>query len=211
MKTKSKRTRKPTTLEITLLFKELENQDKSGEAFHELFYKLSCIPQRLVRKYHWAPNQRDLLNSGYETLIRAIRTYDFAKCNNFFLWGERWIRKEIAKEKFKEKEWVDNQHLSQDVAEYADLLPDPVNLEDDYQVAEERALAYQLINSLEPTSMNFIQKLYGLEDNDPVSLRALAKELKISPKKAWKLKSEIIETLHDTYQELNKPHANNQH
>ena len=192
------RVRRPPPLEITILFKKLE-EEKSQEAFDKLFYKLSCIPQRSVRDYKWAQNQNDLLNTGYETLIKAIRTYDFSKCNNFFLWGEKWIVKEIAKAKFKEKVWIENQIKSTDISEYANILSDPVCLEENYEIEEQKYIAYKIINLLNPSSKKFIQKLYGLNGTDIVSLRTLAHELGISTKKAWKLKNQILEDLNDAY------------
>ncbi len=191
--------RKSGKEEITfLLFKKLSQAttDKEKDALiKELAYRLSYIPLNLTKSFKWAENHRDLQQIGYLTLLKAIRSFDYNKCDSFYLWSHRWIRKELARAQAKEANWRNIGVESVDYKDVENELVDDSNIESKLINEEYGSLLKVAISRLDRKSREIVEYLYGLNGNELLSIREVAEKVKLSPKTVKRLGEMAVATI----------------
>lgn len=193
----------PTPIEIEQLIKVLRSTKCKVErrkTLRELCLRLSFIPQQLTRKYKWAPNFSDLVAIGHASLLKAILSFDPGQCNNYKLWTYRWIRKSVAVEALREKEWLDFQGESEQFEEMAEDLYAEIDIETDFLKNEDQEVVRFLISKLDKPHRDLINLRFGLADKEK-SVREVAAELNLSTKKVCKVEQEAIGSLKKLYNE----------
>jgi RNA polymerase sigma factor (sigma-70 family) len=195
--------REPSQIETLRLF---ENLEKGSEAaFKDLVYKFSFIPQRLARRYSWAGNHHDLQNVGYIALMKSIRNFDPALCNNFVMWSYPQVKTAIGRAKYAEKKWIEQRKKQEPLEDFKDQLKNGQDLEASYISDELKELLTLYLYRLEKTPRAVMIKSYGLYDNDPKTIREVSKELGVSTKRVWKTRQTATKQLRKMFQ----IHANN--
>jgi RNA polymerase sigma factor (sigma-70 family) len=166
-----KRKSDPSFVELYPLFVRLGEGDES--AFKELFYKLSFLPQRIVRQYWWAGNKQDLMSAAYIALLKSIKTYDFSKCNFFNDTATTEIYTAIGRAKHEEKKWMKRDSIDP----HDDNRLSPADLEQSYIEDELVDRLAMFLPRLEKTHQQVLVLRFGLGRDRPSSLRDTAKKL----------------------------------
>jgi RNA polymerase sigma factor (sigma-70 family) len=186
----------PNSTETLKWWEKLEDGDES--AFKALFYQYSFVPQRLTRRYRWANNYQDLLNTGFEALTRSIRSFNRELCNNFMMWCVPQIKTAIGRAKYAEKKWGGKETVSSEIEWEVDL-------ELDFIETELEELLSLFLRRLERTPRLVITHTYGLYHQEPKTIRQIAADLNIPPTRVWKTRKIAMNQLRKMFQ----VHANN--
>lgn len=172
---------------LSYLHTFVETPDLKFKQGGELIKGLSFIPLSAAAKYRKFSNYKDLMQIGYETLWRAILTFDVSKSDNFFCWAFLWTRQKIAKEALKEKVY-----LNTFVSSGLDLELDELDeFEDLFLRAEEEDILKAAFSQLNKDQVFVMDELYK---NDR-SLRDVGTDMKVSHESVRRIRDDAIRIL----------------
>jgi len=189
--------RKLSDVDIINVFKQIDEEpQRKKELYEDLVKKLSYIPCSLVAKYRRYGNYLDLKQTAYLTFFKAMSTFDYNKSSNFKGWSWWWVRKEVAKEAYREKLYL---------ASFADLNIEEIevmftyNIEESFIELEQAKIVEELLGKLDDRSRAILEKSFGVQNLPPESLREIADGLGLSHESVRKIRNTAIQKLATLY------------
>lgn len=160
----------------------------------------------IVKKYGCAPSESDdLISIGTIGLIKAVQTFDYEKGCRFATYASRCVENEIlmyfrsakklgAEVRFDEPVDTDKNGNSLTLMDIIadDDMPVPEKCELNSNI---RSLRDSLGKVLDERERQIIVMRYGLEENEPLTQREIARELGISRSYVSRIEKKAIEKL----------------
>jgi RNA polymerase sigma factor (sigma-70 family) len=161
--------------------------------YTKLLKKLSWIPATLAAKYKPFENYRDIMQTGYLTLFRAILNFDYTKSSNIVGYIYPWVKVEIAKEAWRQKEYLQKYQLVGD----SKLLDSTLvgSPEEAFLANEELRLFKNILKKLDTDSNRIITKTFDLDGMGRRSLRQLSDEMGVSHETIRKMRIKAVKKL----------------
>lgn len=170
--------KKMTEDEIIVCFHRMHEEPAFAPQIRDsLVKKLSYIPCSLVGKYRKYDNYEDLKQVAYMTFIHAINTFDYRRGDNFKGWCWWWIRKEVAKEAYAQKVYLQRRvRLSTKRWEEEELVD---SYEDILVAFDSTYHLHKAIHRLDGRSSYIIQASFGISC-EALPLREIGSHLGVS-------------------------------
>lgn len=171
------------------------SKDGDMEAKERLLYKLKPLILASIRRYYNRPNEYDdLIQEGYEVILKAIEEYKPNKGAHFLGYAKLQLKYHYLN-KHREKEYYSlNEPLGDGEIELIDLIEDDTNILEDYIKKEE---AEKLIRKLDTLSKRQKQILIEFYINEN-SMDEIAQKLNITYRTVANTKSSGINNLRKT-------------
>jgi RNA polymerase sigma factor (sigma-70 family) len=146
--------------------------------------KFTYIVTMKAAKYKQFDNYEDLVQDGLEALVKAMKTYN-PKFSNFFWWAHKYIDTKISRSanlhstirfplKFAKK------HAPFKELELPLMIDEKLNPEQELALFEAAFLIDGAVKNLSDENKEMIDLLFGLEDDQPISINKICKKLKIT-------------------------------
>lgn len=180
---------------LIALFKEAKSQDKekARRTYEKILKQLSWIPASLASKYRRYENYQDLLQTGYLTLFKAMLAFDYQKSSNISGYIYPWVKSEIAKEAWHQKEYLQTYSLVGDSKPL--VITTTESPEAKYIRGEDIKILKNILNNLDMDSKKIIIQTFDLEGKGKKSLREIAKEMNISHEQVRKIQLKTIKKI----------------
>lgn len=172
---------------ISHLHKIIEMPEHKTKLSKELMKGVSYIPLKITSKYKKFTNYKDLLQVGYETLWRAILTFDINKSDNFHYWARRWIKQKVAIAAWREKIYLGTCVLSGLELEADDLN----DFEESILKIEEQHIVNAAVLELDELQSTVMLDIY----DDGKSLRNIGDDIGLSHESVRKIRDSAIDAL----------------
>ena len=166
----------------------LLNNDQ--EAREKLILHNLRLVAHIAKKYDFKKElNEDLISIGTIGLIKGIDTFNLEKGHKLTTYISRCIENEILMHLRKNKNYyqvlsLDDQHFVSEDHDVSllDMIEDEkqVNVIDDMMLKENIEKMKQYLSILEPNELLVIEKRFGLNGNQVMKQKEIAKELKIS-------------------------------
>lgn len=188
-----------TSITVMLRDYELETDDKKKKKIRKnLLSKLSFLPQQYGKHYDWAENKDDILQAARIGLLNSLRTFKWRENDNFIYWSDRSIKKEIGREKYRWKQWIEMQEELPPIEDEPDLSPNPEEAVSDKERME--ILSF-LLTMLGEKERLVLEMALGIEDGKPKSIREIARKIGVSHECARVVLNKTSEKMQMMYQE----------
>lgn len=196
--------RKLTLEEEKNLFAEYAAGDREAE--EKLVKHNMRLVAHIANKFHSTrEDEDDLISVGSIGLLKAIRSFDINKANNFSTYASRCIENEILMLLRNEKKRANDMSLEESVGEDKDgneislmdiLTNDGDSLEHLGEVASEFERVERIIrNKLDPREREIIAHRFGLFGQFPKTQKELAKQMSISRSYISRIEKRTMEIL----------------
>lgn len=181
--------------QLIALFKQAKSEDKkhARKTYEKILKQLSWIPASLASKYRRYENYQDLLQTGYLTLFKAMLAYDYEKSSNISGYIYPWVKSEIAKEAWGQKEYLQTYSF---VGDSKPLVTTTIGSpEDEYIRGEDIKILKNILKNLDMDSKKVLTETFDLEGKGKKSLRQIAKEMNISHEQVRKIQHKAIKKI----------------
>lgn len=191
--------RKLNSLEIIRLIEtaRVSPLKESLKIKNVVFQKMSWIAALAAAKYKRFQNYDDLLQVGQMALYRAILSFDNTKSSNIFAYVYPWVKTDVRREAWKEKQYLANYEFVADSRnDLDDLVSSP---EDVYLEVERSKVLTNILNKLDINSRTIMYKSLGLEGVEPESLRDIAEEMNMSHETIRQIRNKAVAKIAEVY------------
>lgn len=157
---------------ISLLLKAKETNDYS-----KIYKEMLWLNNSILKRYKKSPIYEDLKQVAGLTLFKGLKAFNPEKSTKLSTYLFRWVRKNVAVEAFKQKNW----YILHKPTEAINLINSlTYNLEDKIEYKLIHDYLYNILNIFDNKDKQIVIFTFGLYDEDSLSLRDIAKKISMS-------------------------------
>ena len=186
-------------LELLILKEQGDESAKNKLIEHNL-----RLVAHVVKKYYTEDDQDDLISIGTIGLIKAINTFKSDKKIRLATYAARCIENEILMHFRNNKKHAQDVYISDPIdtdkngnaITLIDIIADDENIEEEIDLKMKlQRLRVILNNTLDDRELQIISMRYGLNGNNELTQREIAKKLKISRSYVSRIETAALQKL----------------
>ena len=200
-----------TNSDVIKLFEKIDMLKQNNDISKEILdYEISKIHDKIAnglsflvysnaKPYKSFPNYEDLVQEGYEGLIKAIKRFDYTLFPNFFVYSEKWIRHRIKRAASRfDIVYCPNRNRviyaePSEIGREEEIEETPENL---FFAEETKHKIIEALGEFSDREKDIMMRIFGLGDyNIPQTLREVGPSYGLTHERIRQIKEQVISKL----------------
>lgn len=179
---------------IKMLDQARQLPEKEARKLHNMVFKdLLWVAFAASSKYKKYPNYKDLLQVAELALYKAIMAFDNTKSANIFAYIYPWVKTDVRREAWKEKQYLSFNELSDSSNEENSIFDELIcSPEEMYLLDEKEKVILNILKNLDNSSKYILYRSLGLEGSEIESLRDIAEGMNMSHENVRQIRNKAI-------------------